>query len=87
METIRSLAPVTGQPRVHERNAGNRGNAEAFRRSLQEQSGQAPDDRPAARSQVPEPVARIPLRPALQPHAGGGRKDAGAIARHVDVLA
>ncbi len=81
MEGIRHLGAVPAPPGVQERNAGgNRQQADAFRKAL-EQHGQpqgdgAPDRPP------PEPA----VRRALQLRADAGRKHDGD-AMHVDVIA
>lgn len=76
METVRSLPGVLGTTRVQERNAGgNRGNAEAFRKALQ-QEGSAEGGGEDA-----------PMRTRLQPRPAASRKEPVVNARHVDVVA
>jgi hypothetical protein len=77
MDPVRATVAVTGGVRVQERAAGGqRGNAEAFRRALQ----QGADDRPV---DAREP----PVRSPLQPRPAADRRDAHPAPGHVDVLA
>ena len=79
MEPVRSLPGVVGGNRVNERAAGgNKGDAEAFRRALQQG---------AAGTAVAGKGGEAPMRARLQSRPGGGRKDDGTAARHVDVIA
>lgn len=80
MDNVRSVPGVQTGVRVQERNAGGGGkaSAEAFRRALQQEGSPAGTSRDAA-----EP----PLRRPLQQKPTSGRKDDGALAGHVDVLA
>ena len=74
MEPLRSLPPIAGGARVQERAAGgNRQQAEAFRKALQEEGGQAKQE-------------EAPMRRQLQKQPPAGRKEI-VNARHVDVLA
>lgn len=73
MEPVRSLATVTGGMRVQERQAGKQGDAEAFRRALQQGAGEARQEEP--------------VRPALQSRRPDSRRADGTTARHVDVIA
>lgn len=79
MDTLPALSGITSATRVHERNAGNRGSAEAFRRAMEEQAGEPGGGQ--------DPGDETAMRPALQRRAGNGRKDDGATSHHVDVLA
>ncbi|MBM4063229.1 MAG: hypothetical protein FJ265_19350 [Planctomycetes bacterium] len=75
MDALRGLPAVPGVVPVQERNpGGNKANAEAFRRALQQQGGE-------------DEATDRPVRPALQPRPGIGRKDGAATSHHVDVLA
>ena len=60
-----------------ERQRRDRGAADAFRRALQQEAAERP----------PEPAAVTPLPSALQPQAAPGRREPGATAHHVDVVA
>lgn len=76
METVRSLPGVLGTARVQERNAGgNRGNAEAFRKALQQEGAAESGGKDA------------PMRTRLQPRPAASRKEPVENARHVDVIA
>jgi hypothetical protein len=72
MDSLRSVGLVPGGIPVGDRQAGgNKRQADAFRRALQEQA--------PARQEAP-------MRPGLQPSGQDGRKNDG-IARYVDVIA
>jgi hypothetical protein len=78
METVRSLPGVLGTARVQERNAGaNKGNADAFRRALQQEGS----------AEAGAGDADPPMRTRLQPRAVTSRKEGEVNARHVDVIA
>ena len=79
MEPVRSLPGIVVGNRVHERAAGgNKGDAEAFRRALQQ--GAADTAENGKREEAP-------MRARLQSRPDAGRKDDGATSRHVDVIA
>lgn len=79
MESLRGLTNIVGATRVHERNGGNRGSADAFRRAMQEQAG----EQAAATGDDHESA----MRTGLQRRATEVRRDPGAASRHVDVIA
>ncbi|MBX3462707.1 MAG: hypothetical protein KF830_06025 [Planctomycetes bacterium] len=79
MENLPALSGIVPARQVHDRQAGSRRQADLFRRALQQEAG----DGQAADPGRAEP----PVRPGLQRGGANGRKDAGAAARHVDVLA
>lgn len=79
MESLQGLTNVVGATRVSERNGGNRGAADAFRRALQQQAGEQEQSAGAGGDQ--------PLGTRLQRRAADGRKDGGAALHHVDVIA
>lgn len=84
METrINGLNPLTGLQGITERRGGPRpGAGDAFRRAL------GGDDQEPQRADGDEPqVVQAPMARALQPQDPAGRKDRGATAHHVDVLA
>ena len=79
MEPVRSSPGIIGGNRVNERGAGgNKGDAEAFRRALQQG---------AAGSAEKGKGEEAPMRARLQSRPVVVRKDDGATARHVDVIA
>lgn len=79
MEPVRSLPGIVSSTRVNERAAGgNKGDPEAFRRALKQ--GAAGQAEAGQREEVP-------MRTRLQSRLGTGRKDDGATACHVDVIA
>ena len=82
MEPLRSLVSVSGAQRVQERGAGggNKQNADAFRRALEQEAGAAARDAGSA-------AAEEPVRTKLQEKAGPSRRVDGAAPRHVDVIA
>ena len=80
METLRGLTGITGGARVQERAAGGgKRGAEAFRRALEQESDQSAPDRPAD--------GQAPVRTKLQQRPIASRREDGATARHVDVIA
>ena len=79
MDTLPALSPINAATRVQERNGGNRGSAQAFRRAMQEQAGE--------QSAGPNPENETAMRPGLQRRGDDGRKQDGATCHHVDVLA
>ena len=79
MDTLPALSPINAANRVQERNGGNRGSAQAFRRAMQEQASE--------QSSSPDTVNETAVRPGLQRRADNGRKQDGATCHHVDVLA
>jgi hypothetical protein len=82
MEPVRSPIGVFGSSRVQERAAGGGGkkDAEAFRRALEQETRDLPQEQRAA-------GAETPLRTRLQPQAAASRRADGATPRHVDVIA
>jgi len=77
------LAPTT----VGERQAGGRrGDPEAFRRALQQQSGQGGARQPAVPAR-PRPAAGAAMSSGLQADGGQGRNSPETAVRHIDVLA
>lgn len=80
MDNVRNVPGIQSGVRVQERNAGGGGkaSAEAFRRALQQEG---------TPGSTPRDVAEPPLRRSLQQKPIAGRKDDGALAGHVDVLA
>jgi hypothetical protein len=85
METrINGLNPLTGLQGITERRGGQRpGSGDAFRRAL----GDDDKEQQLAADGDEQPVAKAPMPRALQPHDPAGRKDRGAPAHRVDVLA
>ena len=80
MEPLPALSGITRPTTVGDRSGGGRRQADAFRRALEQESGEAaePDESPARDA---------PVRPGLQRRPPGGRKEPQANARHVDVIA
>ena len=82
MEPVRSLNSVLGSIRVNERNAGgNKREAEAFRRALEQETGDSKRDGEG------KPGRETPVRSPLQQKAAADRRDEGTPPRHVDVIA
>jgi hypothetical protein len=81
MDHVQGLSPIVGATRVHERNGGSKRDAAAFRRAMQDQTGQE------AGAEAGGGDAEQPMRTALQRQLANGRKDTGANHRHVDVIA
>lgn len=79
---IQGAIPLRGPQAVGDQKSRGqkRGDPEAFRRALQEEKQGKPGQQPAG-------GAEPPLPRALQPRAVPGRKEQGAVAHHVDVLA
>jgi len=76
MESVQALSSIVGATRVQERNAGRRGDPEAFRRAMQDHAG----EQAAAGGETP-------VRTELQRPAANGRRSDGATSHHVDVVA
>ncbi|MBL8728946.1 MAG: hypothetical protein JNM25_10985 [Planctomycetes bacterium] len=79
MESLQGLTGIVGATRVHERNGGNRGSGDAFRRAMQEQAGE--------QSAAAGGDGDSAMRTELQRRAAEVRRDAGATFHHVDVIA
>ncbi|MBL8748111.1 MAG: hypothetical protein JNK78_03055 [Planctomycetes bacterium] len=79
MDPVRGLAGVDASMRVQDRAAGgNKKDAEAFRRALEQEGGDGDAGRP--------PEEKTPMRTRLQPQAPTSRK-VERNTRHVDVIA
>jgi hypothetical protein len=81
MESVQGLTSIVGTRRVHERNGGNRGQADAFRRAMHEQGVELAAGADAGAD------GESAVRTELQRRADNGRRDRGATSRHVDVIA
>lgn len=81
---IPSLPTASAVARTNERQAGaRRGDAEAFRRAMQQEQ----DDTATPQDQAPTPRPVSPMPRALQRQALSGRKDQQNPPHHVDVIA
>jgi hypothetical protein len=76
VETVRSLTPVGGLGAVQERQGGNRRQADAFRRALQQEG----DDSGST-------AAETSVRTGLQPQRPSSRNQTNGPGHHIDVLA
>ncbi len=82
MDGVRSLGGVGGPLHVGQRNGGGGQGGGAFRELLEREA--RPEGEAAA---APERRDEAALRSALQRRAAIGRREDGAPARHIDVLA
>ena len=82
MEPLRAVSTVQGSLRVNERQGGGQKQADAFRRALQQQQGEAMGGEAEPRRPA---AGERPMRTSLQAEAGADRKDPQH--RHVDVIA